>query len=62
MSDEKKNDKIAKDDDVMGLDDDGSDEQLKLLSQEQEAFVVSKEVAMMSELVRTMVEGGEYRY
>lgn len=52
MADEKKNDQ----DDVMGLDDDSS-ETLKLMSQEQESFVVEKKIALMSELVKTMVEG-----
>jgi len=41
---------------VKGLDD-SSDDKLKLVSQEEDKIVVSKKVAMMSELVKTMVEG-----
>eukprot|EP01006_Ploeotia_vitrea_P060403 TRINITY_DN75839_c0_g1_i1.p1 TRINITY_DN75839_c0_g1~~TRINITY_DN75839_c0_g1_i1.p1 ORF type:complete len:179 (+),score=92.84 TRINITY_DN75839_c0_g1_i1:257-793(+) len=42
---------------IMGLDDEPDNDTLKLMSQENEAFVVSKKIAMMSELVKTMVEG-----
>jgi len=42
---------------VKGLDADSGDDKLKLVSQEDDKFVVSRKVAMMSELVKTMVEG-----
>jgi len=42
---------------VMGLDEPSTDEKLKLLSQEGEAFSVTKKVAIMSELIKTMIEG-----
>jgi len=56
-ADEKKGGKDEVHDEVMGLDEPAGDEKLKLLSQESEPVVVSKKVAMMSELVKTMVEG-----
>jgi len=42
---------------VKGLDEPSGDEKLKLVSQEDEKYVVSRKVALMSELVKTMVEG-----
>jgi len=42
---------------VKGLDADIADENLKLVSQEEEKFTVPKKVALMSELVKTMAEG-----
>jgi S-phase kinase-associated protein 1 len=42
---------------VLGLDEPDGDEQLVLVSQEQEKFTVSQKVAMMSELVKTVAEG-----
>jgi len=39
------------------LDEPAADEKLKLISQEEEAFPVPRKVALMSELVKTMVEG-----
>jgi len=55
--DKKKDDKDPKKQMVMGLDEPASDEKLKLVSQEDEKFTVSRKVALMSELVKTMVEG-----
>jgi len=46
-----------KKDDIKGLDDMASDDTVKLVSQEEEKFTVSRKVALMSELVKTMVEG-----
>jgi len=43
--------------DIKGLDAGGDDDKIKLVSQEEEKFQVSKKVALMSELVKTMVEG-----
>lgn len=54
-------DKKGPEEDVQGLDDDGAEETLKLMSQENQPYVVTKKVAMMSELVKTMMEGGELR-
>jgi hypothetical protein len=54
-------DKKGPEEDVQGLDDDGAEETLKLMSQENQPYVVTKKVAMMSELVKTMMEGGEWR-
>ena len=54
MAEEKKG---PEHDAVMGLDEGGEDDSLKLMSQEHEAFEVPKKVALMSELVKTMVEG-----
>ena len=45
------------DDSVMGLDE-APEETLKLISSDQESFTVSKKIALMSELVKTMSEGG----
>lgn len=42
---------------VRGLDEDDNDVKLTLISQEQEKYVVPKKVALMSELIRTIVEG-----
>lgn len=44
-------------DEINGLDDDSSEEMLKLISQESMKFEVRKKVAIMSELVKTMAEG-----
>jgi len=57
MSDEKKSGKDEVHDEVMGLDEPAGEEKLRLLSQEQEPFPVPKKVALMSELIKTMVEG-----
>jgi len=46
-----------KDMDVKGLDDDNVESNLVLVSAESEKVTVSKKVAMMSELVKTMAEG-----
>ena len=43
---------------IKGLDDGGSDDILKLVSSEGEAFPVPRKVALQSELVKTMAEGG----
>lgn len=48
-----------KEEEVKGLEDDVGDETLKLVSQEQQKFSVSRKVAMQSELVKTMAEGDE---
>jgi Skp1 family, tetramerisation domain len=48
----------AKGGEVKGLDDSADDDVLKLVSQEGEKVPVTKKVAMMSELVKTMAEGG----
>jgi len=52
MADEKK-------EEIQGLEDDSVDEQLKLVSSENEKFPVSRKVAIMSELVKTMAEGDQ---
>jgi len=52
-ADEKKNDI----EDVTSLDDSNVEEKLKLVSQENDPIVVPRKVALMSELVKTMVEG-----
>ena len=44
--------------DEKGLDADVEDTKLKLQSAESELFEVDKKVALQSELVKTMVEGG----
>lgn len=44
-------------DDIKGLDDDMADPNLVLVSAENEKVTISKKVAMMSELVKTMAEG-----
>lgn len=46
-----------KDEGVTGLDDEG-DREIVLTSQEGEKFPIKKKVATMSELVKTMAEGG----
>jgi hypothetical protein len=43
---------------VKGLDDGGDDEVFKLVSQEGEKIPVAKKIGMLSELVKTMAEGG----
>lgn len=52
----------SKEDEVLGLDEPvgaGPDENLKLVPTEaDEKFTVPRKVAMMSELVKTMAEGG----
>jgi len=42
--------------DIKGLDDTSANVDLKLVSQDEERFTVSRKVAMMSELVKTMIE------
>lgn len=44
-------------DDIKGLDDDMGESNLVLVSAESEKVTISKKVAMMSELVKTMAEG-----
>ncbi len=56
--DKSKSDKDPKKSDIKGLDEPSGDEKLKLVSQEDEKFTVNRKVALMSELVKTMVEGG----
>lgn len=56
MADESKS---SKDEDIKGLDDDSEEISLKLKSQETETFSIDKNIAMMSELVKTMWEGGQ---
>jgi len=46
-----------KKEEVKGLDEAVGDDKLKLVSQEEEKFEVPRKVALMSELVKTMVEG-----
>ncbi len=58
MSDEKKNSKDESNDDVVGLDEPAGEEKLRLVSAEHDPFIVPKKVALQSELVKTMVEGG----
>jgi hypothetical protein len=55
----KKESKESKEE-VKGLDGGDDDEILKLVSQEGEKVPVAKKVAVMSELVKTMAEGGIY--
>jgi len=57
MSAENKSDKKEEVAEVKGLEAGGDDDKLKLVSQEEEKFVVPRKVAIMSELVKTMVEG-----
>ena len=52
-SDEKKN----MEEDVMGLDEPVGEKPLRLISQEQESFAVARKVALMSELIKTLLEG-----
>jgi len=48
----------AKGDDLKSLSlDDSGDDKLKLVSQEEEKFPITRKVALQSELVKTMVEG-----
>jgi len=58
MAEEKRARKDDMDDNVMGLDDNPSDAKLKLVAQEGDHFTVPEKVAKMSELVKTMIEGG----
>ena len=44
--------------DVQGLDDDVKDEILKLISEDGQIYEVPKKIAIMSELIKTMAEGG----
>lgn len=46
---------------VKGLDDGSENESLTLVSQEKEKFTVPKKVALQSELVKTMADGGKER-
>lgn len=55
MSEEKKGKEVH--DEVMGLDEPSGEDKLKLVSADQENFAVPRKVALMSELVKTMVEG-----
>jgi len=52
-------DRKEKKEEVKGLDEPDSNVQLELVAQDQEKFPVSKKVALMSELVKTMAEGDE---
>lgn len=45
--------------DIMGLDDDGADEEIILVSKEKQRYKVSKAAAMRSILIKTTLEGGE---
>jgi len=57
MSEEKKAGKEEAHEDVAGLDEPSGDERVKLTSQEGESYTIPKKVALMSELIKTMIEG-----